>query len=461
MNDNVLKQAVAEVAAQISKTLTYPTDFTYGGDKGRIATQDFIEDVIDGTSLLKVCDRRYVDSSMRKIPCLFNGGVQMVPTTENTDVSFTGTVYNEDIDIDLTPIALPYAMTEKVKDEAQIPDYVARVYRSMQKVFVDNVEFLLINGDASGTYSGSTDTIGALLNINNGWDYLTNSSVVVDAGGSTPDLDVLLDACKHMPAMMHARSANLRWIAHPQTIAWLKAAEVARLTGVGDRALLSENITTFNGYPFLPVSHIPVNKSVSTLLETNAEYTCRVANAPRFVITASSNDRVELTISAIGAPQVATLTAGSYTPWALAAHIIAALNTAGSTTLYNDCVRVDSNNRIVFRDPTDGATSALTIGNTGPDARITAFYATIGMMASTPASYTGSASGVAGTSYDGTFLWLADPMNFSAVMRSDIRASYDYYHRADRHEWILRNSVDAVLQRSDLVLKVTNLKLTH
>jgi len=324
-------------------------------------------------------------------------------------------------------------------------------------LWASNMERLCISGDTT-TYSGATDDVGKLLAVNDGWDVLTDDSIIVDAGGAAVSTDLLKEMRKNLPAVTRMNPANLAWIMNDIVADELSDLVSDRATPRGDRSEETGQLQRYLGFPIVTVPLIPIDKSVTTTAETYASYRCYESIA-QIQIETGTNDRIELEVDGAGGAQVATLDAGSYSATELANEIESKLNAADSSTAFTGCCEVDQMNRLVLRSPNAGAASSLSINNTLTDSRITNFYTAIGMRDSTPVSHSGSAASSSGTAYDGSFIWLADPRQFVFCIGQQMRAESERNKDYDRTEYVVRQEQDAIVEKPENLVKATNVRV--
>jgi len=454
----------ARQAENFKKVFT-TSDFTFGGDKGRKFVDWFVNEAIQTQKLLPLVRTEVMGQEKAKIPCAYFGGIMLQSQTQNTQITYGSGVQTRDIHIDLTDLAIAWSSTWKAKRESAFEKWEDMIRQGIMQTWASNVELLAINGDPT-TYAGATTNPGLLLANNAGWDVLTNGSILLSHGGGRVNRTILQRAVRVMPKVMEQNFSALRWICHPTVACDMRALISARQTAWGDSVGQTGEVPRLEGIPILEVPNIPIDKDVATTGETAGEYHCSLEET-QYQLTAGVNNIIELNVNEDNAGGmtgnvVGTLTAGSYTPPALCAHIEAVLNAADGSTYFTGCATIDKNLRIILKSPRAGANSEIRILNTGDSAIKTAFYTMIGMKdiptAAVPVIKTGAASGTPSTTNDGTFIWLVAPKQFGFAIDQEMRGSREYKQDWDRNDSVIRQSIDMFVDQPTYVVKITDVR---
>lgn len=321
----------------------------------------------------------------------------------------------------------------------------AKIANGMSIKSADDFELLAIQGDES--ISGSTTPQDKLLKVNNGFDKLTDSCHLIDAGGSTISNDIFLEAIRRMPQAYKKNLNNLKFFCSSNLkIDYIKTLQ-ARNTNLGDAYLLNNQEIRIAGVPLIDIPYIPSDKNLIVSTATSAQV-IGFRQDP-FVITTNSNDKLSLEIDNSGTTVTVTLPQGTFMSNDIAGYI----NAAVAATTPN-IAKTDGFGKIILTSPTAGATSEIDIKTIANSA-----YDTLGL---TVAVTNGEAAAPgSNTVKDGTFIWLADPQNFIQVIQEGTRMLSEYNKDTDRLETVMYNQTDYVIENTDAIVKVINIKNDH
>jgi len=313
----------------------------------------------------------------------------------------------------------------------------------MSRRFATDMELLAVQGDT--TTSGSTP-IAVLLAANQGWGVLTEDSHIIDAGGAQISPAIWEKAFRAMPDQ-HVMNPNLKWFYNTNTAIDWRATLNARATGLGDLSIAGENTPPLGIAPMV-VPYIPQNLAVPVTTATSATVTGTRQGPFTFTTT---NYLLKLDVDNAGAVSV-DMGASAASVVLNAPQVCKLINdqyVAGFGATYQYVASTNGFGAIVLTSPTTGATSEIDI-----QASATNVYTILGL---TIAAVTGAAAG-ANSLNEGTFIWLADPMNFIYGILGSTRVLSEYNKDYDRVEVVMYNDVDFAVENNDAIVKVKRLR---
>jgi len=327
--------------------------------------------------------------------------------------------------------------TEVLVDNIEQAGFEQAMMDGMTRRISTDIELLAIQGNETA-YAGATDVYGRLLKRQDGWDALTNNSHILDCGGATIQKGIFAEMVRSMP-QQYLQDPDLRWfVSKSIAIDWMDLL-ADRGTGIGDSALNGNSVAPY-GIPLVTVPLIPDNKPLSTKSGVAAKVIGTRQDV--FEITTGVNDKLSIAIDG-GSAVTVTLPQGAFRVGYIAQFINAAAGLAGVAT-------DDTFGRIVLTSPTVGSSSRVVLGTITNDA-----YSTLGLSVGTTS---GSATGSTGSTPEGTFIWLANPKNFIAVLRGNTRIYTQFNKDYDRLETVVYNEVDFAIENDDAIVKAVNVR---
>jgi HK97 family phage major capsid protein len=291
-------------------------------------------------------------------------------------------------------------------------------------------------------FQGDTNSANNLLKTLDGWGKQSEEAHILDADGASLTKDIFAHAIRRMPDE-YVNDPGLAWImSRKLEIDWLD--QVAnRQTVQGDAALNGSGVKPY-GYPIIPVSAIQSNLAMSVTSATPAKVVGTAQDPFEFDET---NNTLILDIDNAGQHTV-TFPTGTLRVGA----VVKAIN-----AVFSGIASDDAQGRLVLQTLTRGSTSEV-------DVKVASTSLTV--LGFTAGAVTGGAAGSSNTLNDGTYLMLANPMNFiwGIVMygggNTDGTRVYSEYNKDfDRNEIVAYNQVDYKIENIDAIVKVKNLRL--
>lgn len=396
----------------------------------------FIDMVYDRTALLKNCRREEVDIPKGEVSKLHIGepitvAAEVNPTTHEAKPLTSKVSY------ETTKLMSWYDLPTNVLFRNIAQDQFEQVYMKAITTRIGNdLELLAIQGDKT-TYAAVNTPIGYLLRNIDGYDLQTESSHVVDAGGISISKTVFAAMYRRLPDQ-YKNDAGLRWIVSESIFSDWADKSSDRATVGGDDALNGKGFTPY-GIPFLRVPMIPSNKNVTVVTATSGwQLGTRIGP---FSITTGSNDKVKVDVDNAGAVTV-TLAAGVYSTSQIAAQINSGCGAHVAT---------DNGGALLLQSTTTGTSSEIDVQSVANNA-----YTTLGLSIAVNA---GVAAATGDTVPEGTFMWLANPMNLIFFMLKKTRLYTEFRPREDALQVTIYNEVDAKVENLESIVKCINLRL--
>ncbi len=334
-----------------------------------------------------------------------------------------------------------YSMTwESLRENLEKKSFSTTYMNMVRQKLADDYELLGIQG-VEGT-SGDTPQ-AKLLRCNNGFDYLTQeNSNLLDVGGSTMSTSMFSEALKRMPVKYRKDPSKLRWFCSPNAkIDYIKMLQ-GRATPLGDLYTVQNMPVYANGILIEDIPYIPDDKPL-TVSTATAAYLKSERQGP-FNIEEGVNDNLVINVNSTGNVSVKLQPGG----WS-AQEICAQINRQLDYFLCED----NGYGFIVFRTRTKGSTSTFVIGSASDNA-----YSTLGI---SEGPYAGQNAASTNVKREGSFIWLADPMNFIQVILGQMRIYNDYYPRTDHFETVIYHENDYVIEEYEAIVKIINLKIDN
>jgi len=427
--------------ALIEKTLE-SGDFFAGGQINPTQQAEFVRLVKDFSVMLSMV--RFVDMPTKRylIDKIHLGEPITRGIAENTN-AMTNLAQPKMNQIELTTekIKTAYAITTEALQVALTQeDLEDTVLELVTKRYSTDVEILAISGDDSIT---ATDPMSELRKVLDGWDKLTDDAQIVDAGAATISKSIFTDMLRKMPQQF-LQDPDLRWLVSRMTnIDWMDTI-ADRETALGDAAYRGDAPPVL-GVPASIIPLIPADMPVAAGAVATPAIVVGVQYGP-FEIRTGVNDLIDIDVDNAGAYEMA-LPEGVWEAIRIAAFI-----NADATFIANGLVASDDDGRLRLTSSTTGAASEIDIQ--APSTPAQAAYATLGL---TIAVVTGAASG-AGTVLEGTFMWLANPMNFIFGMLDQTRVFSEFNKDYDRVEVVMYNEVAVQIENLESIVKAINIK---
>lgn len=330
--------------------------------------------------------------------------------------------------------------TETLQANIEQNNFESTVMQAMTARIATDLEMLGIQGDSSII---GTDPVSRLLKRLDGWALQTDEGHILDAGGAAIQKGIFAEMKRMMPKQ-YRNDPGLRWILS-DTIAndWLDTL-ADRETDVGDRALGGSGISPY-GIPMIQVALIPDDLPVSAGASASSAMVAGTQYGP-FTFVAGAL-QIQINIDGAGAVIIPFLTTRIYETFELAKIINDAYVTAHGAA-YKYVARDDGDGQLLFVSPTTGVGSTVAIVGVANDA-----YTILGL---TVAVTSGAATG--GTILEGSFIWLANPLNFIWGILDGTRIFTEFNKNYDRIESIIYNQVEARIENQDAVVKAVNIR---
>jgi len=425
----------------IEKTLE-SSDFFAGGQINSTQQSEFVRLVKDFSVMIGMV--RFVDMPTKtyQIDKIHLGEPITRGIDENTD-ALTNLAQPKMNQITLTTskIKTAYAITTEALQVALTQaDLEDTVMEMVTKRYSTDVEILAISGDDSVT---GTTPYDSLIKVLDGWRILTNDAQIVNAGGAEIAKSLWTEALRKMP-QQYLQDPDLRWLmSRILNIDWLDTI-ADRETALGDAAFRGD-APPILGVPASIIPLIPSDLSVSVADATSA--TVVGTQYGPFEIRTGTNDLINIDVDNGGAHEM-TLPQGVWEAIRIAAFINADSTFAAAGLVASDD---DGKLKLVSASST-GTASEIDIQATSTPAQ--AAYTTLGL---TVAVTTGAAAG-AGTEDLGTFVWLANPMNFIFGMLDQTRIFSEFNKDYDRVEVVMYNEVAVQVENLESIVRIDNIK---
>ena len=427
-NEEVIKKAIST------------SDLINGGQLNPEQQDRFITMVKDQAKLLKICRVEQVDNGKKDLDRMWVGEPVTRKATEDTamaDADKTQPVFDK-VSISTVKVQSAYDITTETMDKNIAKEKLEQqVMDTVTKRIATDLELLGIQGDTTISPSSKLDY---LLYTLDGWDKQTGSAHIVDVGGEYISKSVFAEMIRRMPEQ-YLMDPDLKWfVSKTINTDWLDTI-ADRATAAGDDALKGKGVNPY-GYPIVELPLIPSNKTLSVTAATSG-WAMGTVFGP-FEIQAGVNDKLKMDVDNAGAQEI-TITAGVYT----AAAIATAIN-AGHASFAG----VASDNgygQLLLQSPTTGSTSEIDIQAPSAASSYTELGLTVGVNA-------GSDSGVADNIPEGSFIWLANPMNFVNAILGKTRMYSEFNKDKDRIEVVIYNEVDYKVENLDAIVKATNIR---
>lgn len=305
-----------------------------------------------------------------------------------------------------------------------------------------DMELVALRGDT--TISG-TDRVSKLLKKIDGIGVKTNSSKVLSQGGANLGETMFDDGFLALPDEAK-QDPDLAWVMSPNArVIWNKIMR-GKVGANADQAQRGEYRIGPHGFRMIETPAIPSNLGV-TIAGGSPGRAVSAVPGPYRIQTGSKN--IRLNIAGVGLTADIDVSGGKadgkWTALQIAKRINDYLvaNTYGAT--YANCASADSEGNLVITALNNNDSVIVTAGSTA-DA--------VGALTLTPATNSGAAS--SGTSYKGSYILLANPMNFIFAMTDNIRAYTKYWPERDFFGLYQYQEVDVAVEDADKVVKLTN-----
>lgn len=424
----------------IEKTLE-STDFFAGGEINPTQQAEFVRLVKDFSVMLGMV--RFVDMPTKRyqIDKIHLGEPITRGIAENADAmtNLVGPKMNQ-IELTTEKVKTAYAITTEALQTALTQDDLEdTVLELVTKRFSTDAEIMAISGDT--TVVGTTP-MDELVKVLDGWYKLTNDAQLLDAAGTEISKAIFTECLRKMPQQF-LQDPDLRWLmSRVVNIDWLDTI-ADRETGLGDAAYRGDAPPVL-GVPASIIPLIPSTLPIAVAAATPAVVTGEQYGP--FEIRTGSNDLVNIDVDNIGANEI-VLPQGVWE-----AIRIAAFMNADAVFIANGLVAYDDDGRLGMMSSTTGVASEIDIQATSVPGQ--SAYATLGL---TIAAVTGAAAG-SGSLNEGSYIWLANPMNFIYGMLDQTRVFSEFNKDFDRVEVVIYNEVAVAVENYESIVRVDNIK---
>jgi len=334
--------------------------------------------------------------------------------------------------------------TETLQGNIEQDNFETTVMTAMTARIATDLEMLGIQGDIT-TFAGDPTPTGRLLRRLDGWGVQTEAAHVLDVGGASIVKGIFAEMKRMMPKQ-YRNDPGLRWIIS-DTIAndWLDNI-ADRETDVGDRALVGNAIAPY-GIPMVQVSLIPDDLPVTS--GATASPGELMGNQYGPFIFDSTHHSININVDGAGVVTVTFTDDTTYETREVAKAINDAY-VAAHGAAYQYVASDNGMGALLLKSPTTGGASTVALTAVADDCYVLLGFPTI------PVTGTGAATG--GTVFEGSFIWLANPLNFIWGILDGTRIFTEFNKNFDRIESIIYNQVEAQVENLDAVVKAVNVR---
>ena len=421
---------------QVLKTIE-TSDFATGGLLNPKRQNQFIKMVRDFGKMLPMVRFERFSQTQSTLDKLYIGEPITHAVEENDPTAYLAKPVTGQMHFQTKKLKSSWNITtETLVDNIEQKGFEQTMMDGMTQRISNDIELLAIQGDEE-KYAGDVDTFGRLLKRQDGWDKLTQQAHVLDVQGSPIEKGIFAEMIRMMP-QQYLNDTGLRWfVSQSVAIDWMDLL-TDRGTALGDAALNGNSVSPY-GFKMEIIPYIPTDKELPTSNGTPAAV--MGTEASPFVIKKGQNDKLKIAVDGATAQEI-TLPEGTLTGTIVAAAI---------NDKFPGLARVDEvTGRMRLISPTEGSSSNITISSVTNNA-----YFELGL---SEGSNTGTNQGTGGTVKDGSFIWLANPKNFIAIMRGNTRVYTEFNKDYDRLENVVYNEVDFGIENEDAIVKAVNLR---
>ena len=451
-----------------------PGNLETGGRLSPTQQDAFVTLVKDNSRMLRAVRFVQMPAARHRIDRMWIGEPVTRGATEVTNTPVDGQPKFNQIALDAEKLRSDWSIsTETIQENIEGADFEDKLMAAMSKRISTDVELLAIQGDDSVAATGTpwANLIGTM----NGWDVLTDSAHIVDAGGGGISRSLLATALRRMPDQ-YLQDEDLRWImSRSMAIDWLEGVS-GRETSGGDAALNGTAPISPLGIPALIVPNIP--STVPLALATGETPAILVSEEyGPYQVEAGGADQISfdetttfngVALTAASGDEVLTLNPGVYSTVEIAAEIRRALAVSGSASalaiLANIQFLDDGQGRLVFQTVGGGVNDSIALndiaaGRNFADLELGLVDTDGDRFADTnPLVDAGHATATGGTVNEGTFMWLANPKNFIIGMVDETRLYSEFDKDTDCVESVVYNHVAFNVENLEAIVKVTGIR---
>lgn len=413
----------------IMKALTV-SDFTTGRLNRKQSTA-FLRLVRAATALLPEIRKHTMTQQREEINRLHLGEPITVSASEGVGSTSKWQAKNSAVNLDVNKIRSDWDVTTEVfQDNIEQNNFEQTIIEMASERIGQDMELLAIQGDSSIT---ATDALSLLLKTDDGYDVLTESAHILDAGAEPISKGLLMAGLRRMPKQ-YKNDPNLAWIMSDGLAEdWIERVS-DRGTALGDSVLNSGTVVKPFGKRIIVVPNIPDTKAVTVTAVLPAETTSAKQGPYIFTATASTIkiDSTNVTFS------------------------VGTLQTVEVAKAINDAVAavvafVAEDGKLTIQSATTGSGASFIVaaGDTN-DA--------LSIIDLTAATFTGNDAGVSATANDASFIWLANPNNFIHAILDGPRMFSEFNRDLDQIEFTMFNQVDMQIENLDAIVKIKNVR---
>jgi hypothetical protein len=422
------------------------SNLSTGGRLNPVQQDEFVRLVKDNSTLLKQVRFKQMPIGRIQIDKMYIGEPVSRGVGEKSSTAVDAKAVFDQVPLTATKLKSDWAIsTEALQENIEGGNFEDVIMDMMTKRIATDMELLAVQGDTTIT---PADALTNLTSTLDGWDKLSDSSQIVDAGGATITKELFATAIRRMPEQ-YLQDPNLKWFVS-RAIATDWAEEVSgRETQAGDMALGGNTLRPY-GFPMEVVPNIPNRKTLTIAGAAGPQV--RSTEFGPYEIVAGSNDAITLRVNTVGAGNVAvTVAAGVYTAVELGRAIIDALIALGGDGILNaNILRIsdDGQGRLLFTTIGNAAADIIVIAAVAND-----MYTEIGI---TAATYNGAASDAVVN--EGSFIWLLNPKNLIYGMVDDTRVFTEFNKDLDCIETVVYNQVAVAIENTEAIVKIQNIR---
>lgn len=380
-----------------------------------------------------------------------------VSATENTAATESYSPKFNKITLSASKIRTDWSMTtELLQGNIEQNQLEATLMRGITERMATDIELLGVQGAAS-TYASVDTPLGKLLRVSNGWDSQTASAHIVDVNGGAISKSVFSHMKRTMPSEFKNDAGMRFFMSDNLAVDWQDTLS-ARTTDLGDASLGRMGGLAPYGVPAQIVPLIPDDQTIASQTAAQAAQVTGTQMGPFFfpaatdiIVSVDATDPVLNTSPAI----TITLTSGAATLDAVqVAQKINAGLVAGEDVgaAYGNVARVTKYGQLELVSPTTGTGSNIVIAE-GTAETVPALT----VLGLTAATTTGTAA-AAGSSNDGSFMWLLNPQNLIYGVLDGTRIYTEFNRNTDSIEATIFNQVAFNVENLNAIVKATNIK---
>jgi len=382
-----------------------------------------------------------------------------VSATEATGATESFVPKFNKITLTSSKIRTDWAMTtELLQRNIEQNKFEATMMRGITERMATDIELLGIQGNTTD-FGAGTSPKDKLLRVLNGWDQQTDSAHILDVDGAEISKSVFSHMKRTMPSEFKNDSGMRFLLSDNLAVDWQDTL-ADRATDLGDASLGRMGGLAPYGVPAVVVPLISDDQIITSQTGAQAANVTGDQFGPFFFSEATdieiSVDVGEPTISSSPAVTISLTTAAATLDAVEVAQLINAglIADADHGADFKDVARVGKYGQIELVSPTTGATSNIVLGEGALESPTSQALTVLGFTAGD----TSGTAALAGTSLDGTHIWLANPQNFIYGVLDGTRIYTEFNRNTDQIEATIFNQVAFNIENLNAIVKAVNIK---